>query len=521
MAHLWTQYARPLLHALRCVQACATDRIRVLYNSFHFLQRQRAQAAEAVAQAAAQTSGGGGLGFGLLRSTPTPPPASVAQQQAALAAQQAPLPLSDYIVYMQEFAHVRMQALLLLKQLLLSDEFAQAVGECIVQVNEQVSLLPQAPPNLPTPCSASGAPPPSTPPRHAHHTSLSAASSSSPGATSVSALLSWTSSCFWQLCLDEVLFPLLSDLSSSAAQPLFLESSVAFGLVRAQAVSLLSKVFLRTLPALLRHGQTTTTTTTATGSSPINNASFTRTWLNVLKTFDRYMQLGVHLQRQQTAAMQHANGVVTAASTTSAAGARSTAGPTGVSAAGVPLALLPVSGVSWSAESGLQLTESVAEALKNVVLVMKAQGVFDEAPFHAPQTATSTTPTAAAAVASTAPRSQQPHGLPTGELWQLTVGMLTPWLPFIPALQSEIMPPVEAQPEPPQPAQAQEQQPLVASTQPVDATATAVGTTAPSLDGTAQAASEATSIAASAAASPSAAQLTAAPQLQIAEGQAI
>jgi len=421
------------------MQVLATDRIRVLYSSYHFLQRQRAQAAEAAAAqlaAASQASSGSGLGFGLLRSSPTPPPAAaVAQQQAALAAQQAPLPLADYVLYMQEFAHVRMQALLLLKQLLLSDEFAQAVGDCVVQVNEM--MVQQAPASVvPAPGAA-----PSTP------------APSSPSSVPSSVLSSWSHACFWQLCLDEVLFPLLGDLASPANQShgLYLDSSLPMGVLRAQAVSLLCRVFLRTLPSLSKQQQQTQPQLHAAPHSPsaasaaapaASHASFARTWLNVLKTLDRYMQLGVHLQCQQTAAMQAARAPAAAAAPAQAGGAGQPATPTGLSASGVPLALgpVPVSGmVFWSADSGVQLTESVAEALKNVVLVMKAHGVFDEAPFHAqPQTPGTSTNEAAA------PAAAASGGLPTGELWQLTVGMLTPWLPFIPALQAEILPPPPA-----------------------------------------------------------------------------
>jgi hypothetical protein len=44
MAHIWQTYCKPLLTGFRCVSACATDRIRVLYKTYHHLNRVRQQA---------------------------------------------------------------------------------------------------------------------------------------------------------------------------------------------------------------------------------------------------------------------------------------------------------------------------------------------------------------------------------------------------------------------------------------------------------------------------------------------
>jgi hypothetical protein len=391
LSHMWRSYCKPLLMAFRCVLACSTDRVRVLYNTFHALQRQRQQA-EAAAQAAATSNNSGGtLGFGLLRSTPAPPTANAATAQ--------PVPLSDYVVYMQEYAHVRMQTLLLLRQMLLSDVFAQCVSENVSRFGERLAFS-------------------SSPVAAFNSTVGNAWHVSSPSA--IAHTTSWVCSAFWQMCLDEMLFPLLRDLASSASQSLFLESSVSFGLLRAQGVNLLSKVFLRTLPSLLRHQS-------VPGSAP--SADFTRTWLNVLKTLDRYMQLGVHLQRQQTNAAAHAAKV-----SSGAAGAAAAAISSELHV--VPLALAPIPGIAWSSDTGLQLTEAVAEALKNVVLVMKGQGVFALAPFSGAGDGK-----ASSALSSNALPATAEGAAPSGELWQLTVGMLAPWLPFIPALQTELAPP--------------------------------------------------------------------------------
>ena len=407
LSHVWKSYCKPLLLAFRCVSACATDRVRVLYNTFHFLQRQRAQQEQAAAAAAASS---GSIGFGLLRASPPPP---VAQPAAV---QGPPVPLSDYVHYMVEWSRVRHQCLLLLKSTLVNDEFAASVSECVAQFGVQHG------PALKAAAAASSSSPIALTP------SSSASAASQSWDSSSSAISSWCCACFWQLCLDEVLFPLLRDLSVSASQALFLETSAPFSLLRVGAVNLLSKVFLRQLPLLRQYNP---------------SAGFATTWLTVLKTLDRYMQIGVHLQRQQTAIMQ----AMHQARVNGHAHSR-THGPGAASSAGVPLSLLPVSGIDWSSESGLQLTESVAEALKNLVLVMKSLGVFNEhtqgetdaaaVPSAATQQLQLTTP-AAATAASGSTRGPVPvMPAPNGELWSLTVGMLGPWLPFLPQLQAEI-----------------------------------------------------------------------------------
>ena len=418
LAHVWKSYCKPLLLAFRCVSACATDRVRVLYNTYHFLQRQRAQA-EAAAAAATAAAAAASSGFGslLLRASPQPPNSTSSSSTSSAAEQAPPIPLADFVTYMQEYAHVRQQALLLLKQILLSDEFASCVSECVTdcgasaQRSSSQQVSPSASSSSSSMMSHSGA----------SSWDSSAAPCSSSAAAGVSPTASWCHACFWQLCLDELLFPLLRDLSVSASQSLFLESSGPFTLARVGAVNLLSKVFLRQLPALREH-------------NPL--AGFATTWLTVLKTLDRYMQIGVHLQRQQTQQM-HAMHTARANS-----GRVQNGGAGGASPTGVPLSLLPVAGIEWSSESGLQLTESVAEALKNLVLVMKSQGVFDE-PVVAAAAATTATAAAAAtsATGSSTPTASALRATPTSELWELTVGMIGPWLPFIPALQAEITPP--------------------------------------------------------------------------------
>lgn len=386
LAHLWKSYCKPLLLAMRCVSACATDRIRLLYHSFHSLSRQRA-----TEEAALASSSGGGMGFGLLRvSAPVTPAGGF-----------NPLSSADIVVYMQEYAHVRQQALLLLKQLLVGDVFAQSVTGCVVGFGASMAAAPPAPAT------------------HAHSLSQThIAVATSWDLSQASSTAGWCSACFWQLVLDEVLFPLLKDLSSSApsvaqalAQPLFLDSSPSMTACRTLGVTLLSKAFLRHLGEL------------SAFSPP---SGFTRGWLNVLKNMDRYMQMGVSMQRAQSGQLHQAQNAGTPG--------RPGAPGSGLSPHGVPLSLRPVPGLDWSPESGLQLTESVAEALTNVVLVMKAQGVFG-----------------ATAAGQAHSQTQQPQS----ELWELTVAILQPWMPFIPALQSEIQPEVALpQSPPPQPQEA-------------------------------------------------------------------
>ena len=354
-----------------------------------------------------------------MRSSPTPPP----PQGAAV--RDTPVTCSDIVVYMHEYAHVRQQALLLLKQLLVSDDFATGVRECVTGFGAGLNSL-VAPP-MPSP-TAGGTPVHTSPAHHAHSLSQSSATgviASSWEASTLAASGSWSSACFWQLCMDEVLFPLLRDLAASApaahlapalAQPLFLESSPSVTLVRTLGVNLLAKVFLRHLSELHAF-------------SPVSG--FTRCWLQVLKVLDRFLQMGVSLQRNQTRALQAAH---TAAGQQVASSVGKQASGSGLSSAGVPLALHPIAGVEWSGESGLQLTESVAEALTNLVLVMKDQGIFGP-------TTTTQQPTAASAGAP---------GQPTSELWELTVAILQPWIPFIPALADSVLPPSEQpQPQPP------------------------------------------------------------------------
>ena len=391
MSHLWTSYAKPFLHALRSTSACATDRIRVLYNSYHHLQRQRQLAEAQLANGAHANNGSSGGGF-LLGLRASPPP--VTPRIAANMPTQAEL--QEYVLIIQEWQHVRHQALLLLKQTLVSETFAATISECVAKRTTIHSEITRSPSLNATSISSTPTSSPST-------------SSFDPSSPSAQLTLSWSSTAFWQLCLDEILFPLLRDLAHSASQPFFLESSSSFTLCRTLSINLLSKVFLRLLTQLLQ-------------SQSLMKTSFTVLWLNVLKTMDRYMSIGVQMQRQQTARINHGQ----------SQGPNSTGSSSSNPSHSSQPGLIPIPGIEWSGESGVQLTEAVGEALKNLVLVMKAQGVFNTID-------TSTNSQAPSSSENVPPPASVPASIdPASELWYLTTAVVKPWLAFIPELQREI-----------------------------------------------------------------------------------
>jgi len=79
----------------------------------------------------------------------------------------------------------------------------------------------------------------------------------------------------WQACLDEVLFPLLNNLATPTATPVWQDFMQDLSNARVLAIKLMCRIFLIHLPQFLEL-----------------KLSFHITWLNVLNSLDLYMRLG-------------------------------------------------------------------------------------------------------------------------------------------------------------------------------------------------------------------------------------
>ena len=351
---LWQQVCFPILSAYRTIIGSFTARIRLLHS----------------AHLRASRSNGPGVGGGTTTSfVPATTPAGSASATAS-----TPRPTMSYrgfIGYVQGFGDARRKALLHLRQILILDDFSALLCDTATQ------YATHGAPHVPD------------------HTSLS---SSSPNPI-VSPLLSLTSTSFWQLCLDTIVFPTLSSLASP--HPIDLELTDDLTTARSHCINLLEKIFLLHLPLLLRWEGTEG-----------GGTGFSACWLHVLKSMDGLMHLG--LKRERVMMERHKRSVydrkrerrtselpksddITAAATTASA--------------------------EWDGlDGGVLLTESVEEALKNLLLVMKASRVFG--------------------VSS----GGSGGGVLNGELWELTWAIVDPVFPH---LKLALFPEMQQLPTPP------------------------------------------------------------------------
>ena len=281
-------------------------------------------------------------------------------------------PYIGYVGYVQGFGDVRRQLISQWRQLLIGDDFSAMISTAAtLQAVQTDPLLVEREQILPSPRSALFVP------------------SSSP-------FFSLTSTAFWHQCLEQQVFPALASLSSAHSVDLELTDDLTAA--RSACISLLEKIFLLHLPQLLR-----------LGGGPSGHG-FNACWLQVLKLMDVSLQLGVKRERLIMERKRR--------SVYDRKGRRR-----GSSAGRPPAAAAAAadSGDDYDAmDSGVMLTESVEEALKNLILVMKASGVFAAATDsneRPPASAVSAAATAASAASV--------------ELWELTWAVIDPAFPLM------------------------------------------------------------------------------------------
>ena len=350
---LWQQVCLPLLSTYRNLITSFTLRIRLLHS----------------AHLRASRSNGPGVGGGT-QTTPSPAPPTTNDSVSATASTPRPtVSYRGFIGYVQGFGDARRKALMQLRQILILDDFSSLV--CDTATQHATQRAPHVP----------------------DHTAIS---SSSPAPPAVSPLLSLTSTSFWQLCLDSIVFPTLSALASP--HPIDLELTDDLTTARSHCINLLEKIFLLHLPLLLRWEGTEG-----------GGTGFSACWLHVLKSMDGLMHLG--LRRERVIMERHKRSVYDRKRERRRSDLPK---PDGAVAA---------SSDEWDGlDGGVLLTESVEEALKNLLLVMKASRVFGV--------------------------SSSGSGVLNGELWELTWAIVDPVFPHLKLALFPEMQPQQAQPTP-------------------------------------------------------------------------
>ena len=364
---LWQQLCYPLLSAYRTLITSFTTRIRLLHS----------------AHLRASRSNGPGVGGGTHH---TPLPATTATDSATTTAASAARSVVSYrgfVGYVQGFGDARRKALVQLRQILILDDFSALVCDTATQRATQHT------PHIPD------------------HSSLS---SNTPTPTP-HPLLSLTSTTFWQHTLDTVIFPTLSALA--APHPIDLELTDDLTTARSHCITLLEKIFLLHLPLLLRWE-----------GAEGGGTGFSACWLHVLKSMDGLMQLG--LRRERVMMERHKRSVYDRKRERRRSEQRTKADDNSAPANSAAAS----SGDEWDGlDGGVLLTESVEEALKNLLLVMKASRVFGLA-------------------------SGGGGGVLNGELWELTWAIVDPVFPHLKLAlfpeMAQLQTPPAAQPNPPQ-----------------------------------------------------------------------
>ena len=196
--------------------------------------------------------------------------------------------------------------------------------------------------------------------------------------------MSLTSTSFWQLCLDSIVFPTLSSLASPHSIDLELTDDLTTA--RSHCINLLEKIFLLHLPLLLRWE-----------GAEGGGTGFSACWLHVLKSMDGLMYLG--MRRERVMMERHRRSVYDRKRERRRSDLpRQSDNPAAEGGT--------ASGGEWDGlDGGVLLTESVEEALKNLLLVMKASRVFGVSPGGG--------------------------GVLNGELWELTWAIVDPVFPHL------------------------------------------------------------------------------------------
>ena len=356
---LWQQACLPVLSSYRNLITSFTSRIRLLHS----------------AHLRASRSNGPGVGGGT-HSTPAPSASTTADGATTVSTPRSSLSYRGFIGYVQGFGDARRKALMQLRQILILDDFSALV--CDAATQQATQRAPHVP----------------------DHTALS----SSHPAPAASPLLSLTSTSFWQLCLDSIVFPALSSLASP--HPIDLELTDDLTTARSHCINLLEKIFLLHLPLLLRWE-----------GAEGGGTGFSACWLHVLKSMDGLMHLG--LRRERVIMERHKRSVYDRKRERRRSEQQVTAADDGAGTATPAVA----ASEEWDGlDGGVLLTESVEEALKNLLLVMKASRVFGVS---------------------------SGGGVLNGELWELTWAIVDPVLPHLklalfPEMQQLQTPPAAA-----------------------------------------------------------------------------